>query len=88
MGKGANNWPLRGEKATLWEGGIHGIGFVNSPLLHPSVLRTSNYEMMHVSDWFPTMVEGLAGGSLNGTRPLDGINMWDTIRYVTHLEPK
>ncbi|XP_033646954.1 arylsulfatase B-like [Asterias rubens] len=79
VGKGANNWPLRGEKATLWEGGIHGIGFVNSPLLHPSVLRTSNYEMIHVSDWFPTMVEGLAGGSLNGTRPLDGFNMWDTI---------
>ncbi|XP_063959866.1 arylsulfatase B-like [Lytechinus pictus] len=75
---GGNNWPLRGWKGSLWEGGIHGVGFVSSPLLPDDVQGTINRELIHVSDWYPTLVEGIAGWTLKGAK-LDGYNVWQTI---------
>ncbi|KAK8750574.1 hypothetical protein OTU49_014911 [Cherax quadricarinatus] len=68
-----NNWPLRGNKSTIWEGGTRGAAFVHSPLLpNPG---TVSYQLMHVTDWYETLV-GVAGGRAPQT---DGMDQWATI---------
>ncbi|PIK54063.1 putative arylsulfatase B [Apostichopus japonicus] len=77
----ASNWPLRGSKGTLWEGGIRAVGFVHSELFPTFVRGTINTELFHVTDWFPTLVKGVAHGNLsNIDSKLDGYNIWDSIR--------
>ena len=50
----ACNWPLRGVKNTLWEGGVRGTALAWSPTIqNPG--RTSD-ALMHVTDWMPTIL--------------------------------
>ena len=77
---GGNNWPLRGRKATLWEGGIRGVGFVHGPMLNVTNPNVQvNKQLIHVSDWYPTLLTASGCSAIPGTQSLDGYNQWEAI---------
>ncbi|XP_076067121.1 arylsulfatase B-like isoform X1 [Oratosquilla oratoria] len=72
----ASNWPLRGVKSGLWEGGVRGAGFIWSPLLkRPGRVYNS---MMHITDILPTLVSA-AGGNSQALGSIDGMDMWNSL---------
>ncbi|XP_075539867.1 arylsulfatase B-like [Dermacentor variabilis] len=75
-----SNWPLRGSKGTLWEGGVRAAAFLwTRRLLHR---RRVSQQLMHVTDWLPTLFSA-AGGNVNRLGRLDGLNMWQALQYGT-----
>jgi len=75
-GGSGSNFPLRGEKEELYEGGIRGVGFVNSPLLN--LKSTENHGLMFITDWFSTLIE-LAGQSHQIPSDTDSISQWSSL---------
>lgn len=64
------------------------MSFVSSPLLPESRRNTTWDGMAHASDWYLTLLEGVAGGQApanTGPRPLDGLNLWSSIVNVRGL---
>lgn len=47
-----SNYPLRGGKASFWEGGMKGAAFVWSNLLNKTAYE--NNKLIHACDWLPT----------------------------------
>eukprot|EP00656_Telonema_subtile_P028759 TRINITY_DN3136_c0_g1_i2.p1 TRINITY_DN3136_c0_g1~~TRINITY_DN3136_c0_g1_i2.p1 ORF type:complete len:542 (+),score=101.85 TRINITY_DN3136_c0_g1_i2:174-1799(+) len=76
------NFPLRGGKHTFWDGGVRVISFVSGGLIAQS-RRGSKFDgLAHSSDWYATLVEGVAGGkipSYTGPMPPDSKNLWEAI---------
>ncbi|GLV35650.1 uncharacterized protein CBL_01200 [Carabus blaptoides fortunei] len=72
----ASNWPLRGVKNTLWEGGVRGAGLIWSPKFQKR--SRVSHQLMHISDWLPTLYYA-AGGNPGKLGNIDGINIWEAL---------
>lgn len=75
---GSSNWPLRGGKHSIFEGGSRGVAAVwagDETRLLPQALRgTKATQLMHGADWLPTLC-GIVGASEQCARlPLDGVD--------------
>lgn len=69
-----SNWPLRGAKWTLWEGGIKGNGFIWSPLLNKTAYTYNG--LMHLTDWLPTLFTAAGGEPSLLPSSMYGKNLW------------
>ncbi|XP_070532642.1 arylsulfatase B-like [Ptychodera flava] len=71
-----NNWPLRGTKGSLFEGGTRAVGFI-----HGSMLEKTGYvnnQLIHAVDWYPTLSTVADAKTLDPE--MDGLNVWNTLR--------
>lgn len=70
-----DNGPYREGKGSLYEGGTRVCALANWPgRIKPGVVD----QLIHVVDTYPT-IAALAGASTAKCKPLDGLNVWDTI---------
>ncbi|XP_018025361.1 arylsulfatase B isoform X2 [Hyalella azteca] len=74
----ASNWPLRGVKASMWEGGVRGSAFVWGPDFIRQPPGTVSDQLYAIEDWLPTLY-AIAGGNVSHLPPLDGINIWPSV---------
>jgi len=72
----ADNGPWRDGKGSLYEGGVRVVALANWPGRIPA--GTVVDAPLHAVDLMPTFAT-LAGASLNGTKPLDGLDQWAAI---------
>lgn len=91
--QGGYNGPLRGNKGSLFEGGTRVDAVIYSDLL-PATSRGSTYNgLMHVTDWFPTIMEwaGISyrpgvGHALDGISQASSLSLSGTDSEVTSPE--
>ncbi|KAK5643868.1 hypothetical protein RI129_007713 [Pyrocoelia pectoralis] len=72
----ASNWPLRGVKNTLWEGGLRGAALLWSPLINAK--KRVALQRMHITDWLPTLYSA-AGGDVKRLVNIDGYDLWTSL---------
>lgn len=89
---GGKNGPYRGSKGALFEGGVKVNSFIYSPLLKLQTTDTKYTGLMHISDWFPTILnladinyDPRSGYSLDGVSHVDA---WNTIKDEDVVSPR
>ena len=77
-----SNYPLKGCKSTLFEGGVRSLAFANGGLLPAKMQGKTSEGFIHIADWYTTFCK-LAGvdpsDSGPGKFPVDGLDVWPII---------
>ena len=72
VGAGGRNAPFRGQKATLWQGGLRVPAFVTGK----NVKKGETYSgLMHITDIQMTILD-MINHKRTGTKPVDGVSHW------------
>ena len=77
-----SNYPLKGSKRTMFEGGVRSLAFANGGALPDSMRGKTSEGFIHIADWYPTFCK-MAGvdpsDSGPGKLPVDGLDVWPII---------
>ena len=77
-----SNYPLRGAKHTLFEGGVRSLAFASGGVIPDSMRGKTSEGFIHIADWYPTFCK-MAGvdpsDSGKGKFPVDGLDVWRII---------
>ena len=78
--QGSSNYPKRGGKCSVWEGGTTGDAFMSGPVLERLGIRQQSKfpHLFHVVDWLPTLAE-LVGVATR--QDIDGKSQLRGLRY-------
>lgn len=89
-----NNFPLRGAKASDFEGGVRVVAFVSGGWVPKSVRGASIDGMMHIADWYSTFAE-LASVDPSDERavkaglpPIDSLSMLGLLSGANKTSPR
>jgi hypothetical protein len=83
-----NNWPLRGQKTSSWEGGVRVTAFVwgGVNVIRDASLRgTTNSAFIHIADWYATLCTLVGvdpsddGHKGDGVPSIDSIDQWSVL---------
>ena len=93
VGTGGNNYPLKGGKASDWQGGICVNGFVSGGYLPESMTSQKTDGYIHIADLYATF-SYLAGVDPTDQKaaeaklpPTNSLNMWPMISGQNSTSP-
>eukprot|EP01060_Flectonema_neradi_P000503 TRINITY_DN10315_c0_g2_i3.p1 TRINITY_DN10315_c0_g2~~TRINITY_DN10315_c0_g2_i3.p1 ORF type:complete len:558 (+),score=132.44 TRINITY_DN10315_c0_g2_i3:266-1939(+) len=91
---GASNWPLRGGKHNVFEGGIRVNAFVSGGYVPEAKRGTKEEGMIHITDWYTTFCS-IAGvpavdpwAASSGLPGIDGLDMWPLLSGRNDTSPR
>jgi arylsulfatase A len=82
--QGANNAPLRGSKASTWEGGVRVCTIAWWPGQVPAASSTDAITSM--MDILPTLAR-LSGTSVKANKKIDGVDIWPVLAGTAEANP-
>ena len=92
--RGANNYPLKGGKASDWQGGVRVNAFVSGGYLPENMRGKKTEGYIHIADWYATFCS-LAGVDPTDKKaakvnlpPIDSLNMWPLISGQNSTSPR
>ena len=69
-----SNWPLRGGKNSVWEGGVRSVAFLHYPRIPAKYAGRSSGDLFHIVDWYPTILA--MSGYSTSLADIDGYDQW------------